>query len=105
MSWLGPVEWTEPLYLAFLVEMPEGRYWIICLNDPVNNTDPLGLAGYFFGGTGNSLEPGGISNVEILYGAWDVFANGSRWYVPGVFSGLQPGGEKNGVLDTMGHAA
>jgi RHS repeat-associated protein len=71
-------------------------------NDPVNGVDSLGLAGYFFGGTGNSLEPGRESNVEIIFRAWDLAANGSRWYVPGVFSGLQPGGEKNGVIDTMG---
>ncbi|MEI6149889.1 MAG: RES family NAD+ phosphorylase [bacterium] len=32
-----------PEYVAYLVETGEGRYWVICRNDPVNNSDPLGL--------------------------------------------------------------
>ena len=62
-----------------------------CLNDPVNNVDPLGLAAYFFGGTHNSLDDGGWSNVEILFRAWDNDAgHGEKFYVPGVFSGYAP---------------
>jgi RHS repeat-associated protein len=65
-----------------------------CSNDPVNGFDPLGLAGYFFGGTGNSLEEEGTSNVEIMYRSWNEKINGSRYYVPGVFSGYNPDGTK-----------
>jgi RHS repeat-associated protein len=65
-----------------------------CENDPVNEFDPLGLAGYFFGGTGNSLEEEGISNVEILYLAWKKKSNGEAYYVPGVWSGYLPNGKK-----------
>jgi RHS repeat-associated protein len=65
-----------------------------CSNDPVNKIDPLGLAGYFFGGTSNCLEDEGISNVEILYLAWRDDINGKRYYVPGVFSGYNPDGTK-----------
>jgi RHS repeat-associated protein len=61
--------------------------------DPVNNVDPLGLAGYFFGGTGNSLDEDAWSNVEILFRSWDNTAgHGTRWYVPGVMSGYAPDG-------------
>ena len=38
-----PILPEPPEYMAFLVETPEGCYWIICLNDPVNHVDPLGL--------------------------------------------------------------
>jgi RHS repeat-associated protein len=65
-----------------------------CSNDPVNKVDPLGLAGYFFGGTSNCLEDEGISNVEIMYKAWNEDINGNAHYVPGVFSGYNPDGTK-----------
>jgi RHS repeat-associated protein len=64
-----------------------------CDNDPVNQYDPLGLAAYFFGGTGNNLDDDGWSNVELLYRAWDQNAgHGEAFYVPGVYSGYAPDG-------------
>jgi len=67
--------------------------YAFCSSDPVNNVDPLGLAAYFFGGTGNSLDEDAWSNVEILYRAWDNTAgHGTKWYVPGVMSGYAPDG-------------
>lgn len=69
-----------------------------CGNEPMGTGDPLGLAGYFFGGTGNSLDPKGISNVEMLYRAWEEKSNGSKYYVPGVFSGYAPDGRRYGTV-------
>ena len=65
-----------------------------CNNDPINSIDKLGLAAYFFGGTGNSLDVGQRSSVEILYEAWDQPAHGNPYYVPGVMSGRTPEGDK-----------
>ena len=74
----------------------EGGYnlYAFCNNDPVNGIDPLGLAGYFFGGTGNNLNPEGISNVEMLFLAWNRKKNGTPFYMPGVFSGYTADGKK-----------
>lgn len=69
-----------------------------CDNDPVNTFDALGLAGYFFGGTGNNRDEG-MSNVEILFEAWDDQAgHGRAFYVPGVFSGYSVDEKKYGFL-------
>ena len=66
-------------YLAVFVETSDGCYWIICLNDPVNNIDPLGLAGYFFDGTWvNKDDPNEPveSNVARLWANY----RGPRFY-------------------------
>ena len=49
-------------------------------NDPIDNFDVLGLAGFFFDGTGNNRKSG--TNVFILFGAYDAF----KRYYPGVGS-------------------
>jgi RHS repeat-associated protein len=72
-------------------------------NAPPNAVDGLGLAGYFFGGTGNhnfekNLNGSGnmLSSVEIMFRAWDTSQNGRKYYVPGVFSGFTPEGNQYG---------
>ena len=82
-----------PLTIMILLLLSGQAMATFCQNDPVNAVDPLGLAGYFFGGTGNSLDKGQESNVEILYRAWNVAQNGNRHYVPGVMSGRDPDGK------------
>jgi hypothetical protein len=52
------------------------------INDAVSNIDVLGLAGYFFDGTGNNRRSG--TNVLILHDAYD----GLRHYYKGVGSGF-----------------
>jgi RHS repeat-associated protein len=49
-------------------------------NDPISNVDVLGLAGYFFDGTGNSRKSG--TNVLILHDAY----SGLAYYYRGVGS-------------------
>jgi len=49
-------------------------------NDPTSNVDLLGLAGYFFDGTGNNPKSG--TNVLILHETY----RGLRYYYPGVGS-------------------
>ena len=61
----------------------------------MTGVDELGLAGYFFGGTGNNnVDPTAMSNVEYLYSAWKTKHNGEAYYMPGVFSDYAPTGEK-----------
>jgi RHS repeat-associated protein len=50
------------------------------INDAVSNIDVLGLAGYFFDGTGNNRKSG--TNVFIIYNAYD----GIKSYYEGVGS-------------------
>ena len=70
-------------YLAVFVETSDGCYWIICLNDPVNHIDPLGLAGYFFDGTWvNEDDPkdpvfSNVYEMMTLYGSTASLSTGS----------------------------
>ena len=62
-----------------------------CNNDPVNNSDPYGLAIYAFDGTNNDKdnpEKGRPTNVAILYDIYD--ANREREYMRGVGTGEKP---------------
>ncbi|MDD4869426.1 MAG: hypothetical protein PHR77_02605 [Kiritimatiellae bacterium] len=103
---------TELYYFGYRYYDPNSCKWLsrdpkgengginltcFCLNDPINSYDPDGLAAYFFGGTGNSLKPEGISNVEILHNSWDEGKYGFRHYMPGVYSGFTPGGKRNNL--------
>jgi uncharacterized protein (DUF2235 family) len=70
---------------AFLTETPEGCYWIICLNDPVNNTDPLGLALYAFDGTWNNAKK--MKRPTNVWKLYELYAGSMRWYEKGVGTG------------------
>jgi hypothetical protein len=77
---------------------------VFCNNDPVNHIDPLGLAVYGFGGTGNENDADitdGFSIVEQLVRASVKSANGEAYYMPGVFSGYTPKGKKNGFFSSL----
>ena len=90
------IRWYDPRTMKWLSNDPKqeaGGYNLsgFCNNDPINNVDAWGLAFYAFGGTHNSLDDDGWSNVEILYRAWDNDAgHGEKFYVPGVYSGYAP---------------
>lgn len=106
---------TELYYFGYRYYDPNSCKWLsrdplgeqggvnltaFCENDPINSVDPFGLAGYFFGGTGNHNFEKNIdgtknilSNVETLFRAWDVNKNKKVFYVPGVFSGYTPEGK------------
>lgn len=57
------------------------------LNSPFNNSDPMGLAVYFFDGTCNNMDNPETppTNVEKLYNAVDLTKT-KREYLPGVGS-------------------
>ena len=59
------------------------------LNSPFNNSDPMGLAVYFFDGTCNNMDNPETppTNVEKLYNAVDLTKT-KREYLPGVWLSL-----------------
>ncbi|MEY4940286.1 MAG: hypothetical protein RIQ93_2021, partial [Verrucomicrobiota bacterium] len=88
---------TGHLYYGYRYYAPETGRWLsrdpideeggvnlygFVANDPISNIDVLGLAGYFFDGTGNNARSG--TNVRILYETYDD--RQLRFYYAGVGS-------------------
>jgi uncharacterized protein (DUF2235 family) len=64
-------------------------------NNSLNGNDPSGLAGYFFDGTGNSINnPEEWTNVVRLYNAYDA---GLAFYAHGIGSQYNADGTQNGL--------
>ncbi|MBW3565715.1 MAG: DUF2235 domain-containing protein [Acidobacteria bacterium] len=81
--------WYDPDTGTFLSPDPLGyqdssNLYAFCAGDPINCSDPTGLAGYFFDGTGNDrakmVNPTNVAKLEAVY------RGGNRWYYEGVGS-------------------
>ncbi|WFB36371.1 RHS repeat-associated core domain-containing protein [Kiritimatiellota bacterium B12222] len=95
-------EETGTYYFGYRHYHPRSKQWIssdpigeagglnlfaYCNNDPINGIDVLGLAGYFFDGTGNT--PASNTNVRRLF---DIYTGGKAFYAYGLGTGFHADG-------------